>query len=128
MSVDCRVKALCERLDTEANSPIKRYTPAGADPDAVIDVRAVFQQHHHSFETTSIHPILAPKKGRYGLRDYEKVFCVDHLTGPDIFDMRGISRDGCIIIVRPDQYVADVLPLDNYEGLCRFFEPLLLDA
>jgi len=128
MSVDCRVKALCERLDTEANSPIKRYTPAGADPDAVIDVRAVFQQHHHSFETTSIHPILAPKKGRYGLRDYEKVFCVDHLTGPDIYDMRGISRDGCIIIVRPDQYVADVLPLDNYEGLCRFFEPLLLDA
>ena len=29
----------------------------------------------------------------------------------DIFEERGISRDGAIVIVRPDHYVAHVLPL-----------------
>jgi Domain of unknown function (DUF2437) len=51
--------------------------------------------------------LLLPKKGRFGLIDYEKIFCADVLSGQDIFDMRGIDRkNGCIVIVRPDQYVA----------------------
>ena len=34
-------------------------------------------------------------------------------SGQDIFTMRGIDREGgCIVVVRPDQYVAHVLPLD----------------
>ena len=40
-----RARELCEFLESDA-SPIKRFTPAGADPDSVIDVRAVFQQGH----------------------------------------------------------------------------------
>jgi hypothetical protein len=33
--------------------------------------------------------------------------------GNDIFDMRGIDRDrGCVVVVRADQYIAHVLPLD----------------
>ena len=29
--------------------------------------------------------------------------------------MRGIDRErGCMVVVRPDQYVAHVLPLDGY--------------
>ena len=34
------------RLPGVGHSPIRRFTPAGADPDSVIDVRAVFQQGH----------------------------------------------------------------------------------
>jgi phenol 2-monooxygenase len=44
----------------------------------------------------------------------------------DIFDMRGINRDkGCMIVVRPDQYVANVLPLDAYEALAAYFAGVL---
>ena len=128
MGQDCRVRALCDLLQSDSRSPINRYTPSGKDTDSIIDVRAVFQQHHHTFETSTVHSVLAPLKGKYGLRDHEKVFCVDHLKGPDIYELRGISRSGCIVIVRPDQYVASVLPLDDYAGLCAFFEPLLKDA
>jgi phenol 2-monooxygenase len=36
--------------------------------------------------------------------------------------MRGIHRDkGCMIVVRPDQYVAHVLPLDSYDELAAYF-------
>ena len=66
---------------------------------------------------------LMPAKGRYGLRDYEKMFCPDLKNRNDIFDMRGIDRNsGCMVIVRPDQYVAHVLPLDAYAELGAFFD------
>jgi phenol 2-monooxygenase len=40
--------------------------------------------------------------------------------------MRGISRDkGCMVVVRPDQYIAHVLPLDDFEELATFFAGFL---
>ena len=73
--------------------------------------------------------LLKPKKGRLGLQDYEKVFCVDHKGRGDIFEMRGIDRHrGCIVVVRPDQYIANVLPLGVFEALSDFFEGVLLPA
>ena len=45
----------------------------------------------------------------------------------DIFDMRGIDRDlGCIVIVRPDPYVAHVLPIFAHEKLAAFFGGFML--
>jgi phenol 2-monooxygenase len=71
--------------------------------------------------------LLLPKKGRYGLNDYEKIFCADSKDGHDIFAMRGIDREtGCIVVVRPDQYVAQVLPLDGYMQLASFFDGFML--
>ena len=66
--------------------------------------------------------LLLPRKGRYGLRDYEKLFCADPRSGHDIFTLRGIDRAaGCVVVVRPDQYVAQVLPLDGHAQLAAFF-------
>ena len=39
--------------------------------------------------------------------------------------MRGIYRDGAVVVVRPDQYVANVLPLTAKAELAAFFAPLL---
>ena len=128
--------ALCEFLAGSDRSPVRRYTPAGADIDSVIDVRAIFQQGHRELAIEAMPSFLLPRKGRYGLRDYEKMFCPDLKSGADIFDMRGIDRErGCMVVVRPDQYVAHVLPLDAHAELGSFFDgfmlrppPLLLKA
>ncbi|CCG03994.1 FAD-binding monooxygenase [Blastococcus saxobsidens] len=126
-SPDSRARALCDFLVSE-KSPIARYTPAGADPDSVIDVRAVFQQGHRDLAVDTLPPVLLPRKGRFGLIDYEKAFCPD-LTTCDVVDLRGIDRNaGCIVLVRPDQYVAHVLPLDGHEELAEFLSGVLLDA
>ena len=70
--------------------------------------------------------LLKPKTGKLGLQDHHKVFCVDHKGVGDIFDMRGIDRDkGCMVVVRPDQYVAHVLPLDAFDALSAFFAGVL---
>jgi phenol 2-monooxygenase len=117
------VRSLCEFLSDSGDSPIQRYTPSGADIDSVIDVRAVFQQGHRALALEKMPAFLSPQKGRYGLRDYEKMFCPDFNSGQNIFDMRGIDREnGCMVIVRPDQHVAHVLPLNAYSKLSEFFD------
>jgi phenol 2-monooxygenase len=117
------MQALCEYLVDDPASPTHRYTPAGADPDAVIDLRAVFHQSHRDVAIERMPPILVPAKGRYGLLDYEKVFCRDPRPGNDIYELRGVDEQGgCLIIVRPDQHVAHVLPLDARAALAAFFD------
>jgi len=116
------IRRLCEFLSDARESPIKKHTPAGEDIDSVIDVRAVFQQSHHDVDIGKLPALLLPNKGRLGLRDYEKAFCADLKSGQDIFTMRGIDRkQGCLVIVRPDQFVAHVLPLDGHAQLAAYF-------
>jgi Phenol hydroxylase, C-terminal dimerisation domain len=123
------VKPLCDFLTGSTDSPVRRYTPAGADIDSVIDVRAIFQQRHRDLNLESMPQLLLPTKGRYALRDYQKIFCSDHRGSADIFDLRSIDRErGCAVVVRPDQYVANVLPLDAYTELSVFFDGFMLLA
>jgi phenol 2-monooxygenase len=122
-----RARQLCQFLESEA-SPLRRFTPAGAEPDAVIDVRAIFQQDHRDLAVDRMPSVLLPRKGPFGLIDYEKTFCLDP-DRDDIFDLRGVNREsGCVVVVRPDQYVSHVLPLDGHEALAGFFAKILFDA
>jgi phenol 2-monooxygenase len=123
------IRALCNFLSEARESPVGRHTPVGADIDSVIDPRAVFQQDHRELAVAAMPSLLLPRKGRYGLIDYEKMFCPDLKNGHDVFAMRGIDRKtGCMIVVRPDQYVAAVLPLDDFAALAAYFDAVMLQA
>lgn len=123
------ISRLCRFLEAAETSPVRRFTRPGENIDAVIDVRAVFQQGFRDLDYPSMPSLLRPHKGRYGLCDYEKVFCADLKSGDDIFALRGIDRSrGCVVVVRPDQYVAQVLPTDDHEGIAAFFSAFLLPA
>jgi phenol 2-monooxygenase len=120
---------LCRHLAESPESPLVRHTPTGADLDAVFDVRAVFQQSHQTMAITALPELLFPHKGRYGLRDYEKAFCALNHASQNIFTLRGIDRQhGCLVVVRPDQYIAQILPLDSAGLLNAFFGGFMLDA
>lgn len=109
--------AVATLLTQLAAGIVARVTPEGANPDAVIDLRAVFQTAHREMDLAALPAALLPKKGRYGLTDYEKAFC-PAVKGPDIFDLRGIDRArGALVLVRPDQFVAEVLPYDGIDRL-----------
>ena len=123
-----RFRALADFLLTSAYSPLRRYTPVGADIDSVIDFRGVFQQAHRDIQLEALPAILMPRKGRFGLIDYEKAYAPDLKKGADIFELRGIHRElGALVVVRPDQYVANVLPLDAHEALAAFFAGFMRD-
>jgi 2-polyprenyl-6-methoxyphenol hydroxylase-like FAD-dependent oxidoreductase len=120
------LNALCDGLMNFETSPIRRFTPPGADIDFVIDVRAVFQASHHDLAITALPELLFPHKAKLGLRDYEKAFCAVPGNLQNIYTLRGINREqGCIVIVRPDQYVAQVLPLNGMDELAAFFNQFM---
>ena len=110
-------------LAKSESSPVIKYTPEGTDIDSVIDVYGVFQQQDLAIE--EIPGFLWPAKGKYGLNDYEKVFHADQDN--DVYTLRGIDRSrGCMVIVRPDQHIANILPLNAQTALSAFFDEFML--
>lgn len=114
------VAALTEWLADAPESPL---AAAGGDADAWFDVKVVYQQDHTGVDIARVPAVFLPRSGPFGLIDYEKVYAVD--PRDDVFDARGIHRDGAIVVVRPDQYVAAVLGLADRDGLAAFFRPVL---
>ncbi|MDE8668465.1 FAD-binding monooxygenase [Pseudarthrobacter sp. H3Y2-7] len=108
-----------------ANSPESPLaaTPSDADPDAWFDVKVIYQQAHASLDIGAVPAVFKPLVGPFKLTDYEKVYATDPQA--DIFELRGVDRGGVVVVVRPDQYVANVLPLTATAELGAFFAPLL---
>jgi len=125
-STDAPIWQLCDFLSMDPMSVMHRYQRPGDDPDTIVDLRVVFQQHHQSLNTSDMHPFLKPRKGRFALLDSEKMFCAPVRNETNIYDKRQISKKGCMIIVRPDQFVADVLPLSETGRLSDFFASVLI--
>ena len=116
------IAELCCYLETAPQSPIVRFSKERSETDGLIDTLAVFQKAHRDLDLSAMPRLLLPKKGKYQLTDYEKIFSPNIKSGADIFDMRGIDRStGALVVVRPDQFVALVLPLDAYAELETFF-------
>lgn len=107
------------------DSPVVRHTPPGAEIDSVFDVKVVYQQEYDDLDVMDAPEIFRPRHGKFELVDYEKI----HATLPeaDIFASRGIDRTGCVVVVRPDQYVAHVLPLTAHAELAAFFAQQMAD-
>ncbi|CZT20422.1 related to phenol hydroxylase [Ramularia collo-cygni] len=130
-SPDSRLARTCEFLGRKL---IPKYTPLEADVDSIFDVRAVFQQSRKTFDVTDLPSLLLPHKGKFGLQDYEKAFTDEESYGygfGEIYKTRGISKtEGCIIVVRPDQYISAVLPLaeDAYGRLEDFFGGFMVEV
>ncbi|MDI5890313.1 hypothetical protein QLQ86_17510 [Halomonas sp. LR5S13] len=75
-----------------------------------------------------MHALLKPHKGALGLQDYQKAHAPVLGTDQDIFDLRGIDRGaGALVVVRPDQYVSLVLPLDGVDELDAFFSRFMVE-
>ena len=125
-SADAGIGALCRFLEEACDSPVRKYVSPGQDIDAVFDLRAIFQRGHTELDLESMPTLLLPRKGRHALVDYEKIFSLGVKNGVDIFDLRGIDRaQGALIVVRPDQYIAHVLPLCAHQALADFFAGIM---
>jgi phenol 2-monooxygenase len=106
-------------LAEASDSPIALYTPEGDELDSVFDVKVVYQQEHKAVDLGRVPRIFLPRTGPFELIDYEKVYATD--PERDIFELRGIDRGGAVVVVRPDHYVANVLPLSATDELAAFF-------
>ncbi|WP_406250585.1 FAD-dependent monooxygenase [Microbacterium sp. M] len=113
-----------------ASEVFARFTPSDADVDALFDVKAVYQQPFEEVDFPSVPALFQPKTGPLGLTDWEKVYAAgpSKWTATDVFEARDLSRDGVVVLVRPDQYVAAILPLDGVGELDAFLSGVFLPA
>ncbi len=116
---DSLLESWAQWLGEAADSPLRRFTPAGTDPDSVFDVKVIYPRRYTDVELSKVNPVFLPRVGPHALVDYEKVWAAH--PEDDIFALRGISPDGAVVVVRPDQYVAHVLPLTATTELADFF-------
>ncbi|MCB5292501.1 FAD-binding monooxygenase [Arthrobacter sp. SO3] len=116
------VADFAEWIANAPDSPLAA-TPEGADRDAWFDVKVIYQQEHTGVDIGAVPASFKPQVGPFQLTDYEKVYATDPTA--DIFELRGLDRGGVVVVVRPDQYVANVLPLTATAQLGEFFAPIL---
>ncbi|WP_084155181.1 FAD-dependent monooxygenase [Agrococcus lahaulensis] len=120
------IEGWAQWLRTSSESPYVRTRREGDDAGSVFDVKVVWQQDHDAIEPHDVDDVFRPRFGPFQLRDEELVYAAD--PEDDIFERRGVSRDGCVVVVRPDMFVAAVLPLERPELLAEFFDGVLLPA
>ncbi|WP_293770603.1 FAD-dependent monooxygenase [uncultured Corynebacterium sp.] len=118
---DSQLQAWAEQVE----QILAAYTPAGADENAYVDVKVIYQQtDHHDYEILDAPRLFRPRNGKFNVPNWENVF--NALSADkDIFEARGISRAGAVVIVRPDQYVGAVLPLDDPAAVDAYFAKAL---
>ena len=114
---------LIKFLSSSKNSPVTKYTDENSDIDSKIDVNFIFQNQNILIE--QLPEFLWPPKGKYSLRDYEKVFV--SIPDRNIFELRKINRQcGCIVIVRPDQHIANIIPITAHNEISNFFSNFMI--
>lgn len=118
---DSAVAQLACWLTSSPTSPLTGL-PDGVSANDWFDLKVIYQQDHHTIELRAVPDLFKPRVGPFALVDYEHVYAAGIET--DIFHTRAIDRRGAIVVVRPDQYVAHVLPLTATEELAGFFSRL----
>ncbi|MGX6396688.1 FAD-binding monooxygenase [Rothia kristinae] len=121
---DSRVRALSDWLTGSPDSPFVKHRREGEDFSAQIEPVVVYQQEHTEFEITDAPEAFRPRVGELGLEYWDRVYAT--LPEEDAFQERGISREGAVVVVRPDQYVAGVYALDDVAGIGRYFDGVLV--
>lgn len=115
--------SFAEWLQNDPKSPLVAYRREGDDDATLFDVDVTYQQQYTDMDVTQVPRAFRPQIGPLELNYWERVYAT--LPDEDIYDERQISRDGAVVVVRPDHYVAAVLPLDATDELSSFFEGVL---
>ena len=123
-----RLAGLCEKLSSPT-SFLRRFTPPRARYDSVIDVLTVHAARRWDVDTFDFPEVLRPFDEIDGW-DYEKIYVDDqsyHEGHGRLYETFGIGREeGCVMILRPDQYVSYVGRVDDYESMDRFFSSFMI--
>jgi phenol 2-monooxygenase len=88
-------------------------------PAGWFDVKVIYPRDYTEVDIQAVPGVFRPRVGPFELFDDENVFAVH--PAHDIFAERGIGAAGAVVVVRPDQYVAHVLPLGASGELSAFF-------
>ncbi|KAK4195054.1 putative monooxygenase [Triangularia verruculosa] len=121
-----------EQVSSTLSQTAQRFTPAGADPDSVIDRILVTSGDRKKAELDQIPEFFAPVTGKWKMKNLGKIYADDESYNSGhghAYATYGVDpTKGAIVVVRPDHYTAKVCRLEDAESLGAFFEGFLLPA
>lgn len=124
-----RVHRFCQALD-DRDSFLRTITPSDSAIDSVIEVLTIHSSKRTDTELLRDFPdILYPFDEHNGW-DYNKVFVDDasyHEGFGAAYENYGVDKErGCVVAVRPDQYVGWIGKLEDFDELQKYFEGILV--
>ncbi|KAH7143556.1 FAD binding domain-containing protein [Dactylonectria macrodidyma] len=123
-----RLDSLCEAM-ASPSSFLNRFRPAGSRYDSVIEVLTVHAAKRADVDIFNFAEVLRPYDEVDGW-DYNKIFVDDesyHEGHGQLYENFGIDRgEGCVVILRPDQYISYLGKIDNYKSIDGFFSGFML--
>ncbi|KAJ7015890.1 FAD binding domain-containing protein [Mycena alexandri] len=127
-----RFNYLCDQLMHADESPIKKYTPPSADLNSVIEVLTLTSSSRRVLSYSAFPELARPYVGKFRYPTYDQIFSdeVSYLDGGGTaYSGYGVDPDGpgCVVLVRPDQFIADVLGFEQcVENLAIFFDGFMV--
>ncbi|KAJ7768580.1 FAD binding domain-containing protein [Mycena maculata] len=127
-----RFNDLCDRLMNAEESPIKKHTPPSADVNSVIEVLTLTSSPRRGLQYAAFPELARPLVGKFGYPTYDQIFSdeVSYLDGSgEAYAAYGVDPNGpgCVVLVRPDQYVSDVLGFERcVKKLGLFFDGFMI--
>ncbi|KAJ9144652.1 FAD binding domain-containing protein [Pleurostoma richardsiae] len=117
-------------IGLELDVIVQKFTPKDVDPDSFIQGLLVLASNRRSVEQEQIPQFFTPVTGKWGIKCLHKTFADDDSYNSGhghAYKSYGIdSKEGCLVIVRPDQYISKITSLEDTEGIRAFFEGFLL--
>jgi phenol 2-monooxygenase len=107
----------------ESHSFLRRFTPPGARYDEVFEILAVHKAprgEHTIFDFPEVFRTYDEVDGY----DYSKIYVDEesyHEGDGKMYETFNIAAEGCAVILRPDQYVSYVGPLEDVAAIDSFF-------
>ncbi|KAJ8130085.1 hypothetical protein O1611_g3544 [Lasiodiplodia mahajangana] len=112
-----------QKLASDLEALVRAFTPSESDPDSLFNIILVLSSKRADVELGEIPEIFTP------VADILKVFVDDEGydgTHGHAYDAYGIEpSQGALIIIRPDQYISRIGPLNDVEGVESFFTGFL---
>ncbi|KAI1145373.1 FAD binding domain-containing protein [Nemania diffusa] len=121
--------ARLQKLALDLEGLTRAFTPSGSDPDSVFNIILVLSSKRANVELGEIPEIFTPVTGKWKSKDLLKVFVDDEgydKTHGHAYEAYGIEpNQGVLVVVRPDQYIARIGPLDDVQDVDSFFSGCL---
>ncbi|KAH8900377.1 hypothetical protein GQ53DRAFT_708179 [Thozetella sp. PMI_491] len=129
---DADTAARLQKFATELEAVVQTYTPRDQDANSVIEGVLVFASPRHTIEQSDIPAFFTPATGKWKITRLHQTFADDasyNAGHGQAYDAYGVDpHHGCVVIVRPDQYVAKMCSLQEAADVAQFFGGFMLPA
>lgn len=126
-SQKAKIQNLAHGIDNP-ESFLHVHSPKGARYDEVFEILTIHNSPRQDVTIFDFPAVFRPYDEVEGW-DYNKIYVDDvsyHEGFGQIYKTFNILKQGCLMILRPDQYVSYIGPLDDVDAVNKFFRKFML--